>query len=160
MKIIKKAILLSAVFGVTFLNRSNAEEFIPNFPEDVMFTIEDQVVANTILGEARGEGLVGMMLVADVLYERVFVHERWKTPALASKARGQFEGASYYHNESDLLWFQALRLAKAVNRGKDILPNCKFTQFRAWKQASVPNWATNVTYYKGHVLFNEPRDNV
>lgn len=168
----KKAILISALFGVCYVNRSSADEYIPSFPEDVVMTADDITVANVILGEARGEGFSGMAIVADVLYERVFVHKRWKTPAEAckhktwSKKRGKhlyaFEAyeIGYKHKKNDKNWYYALRLAKKVNAGIDILPHLKYTQFRAWKISKAPKWAVNIAYHKGHVLFNEPRDDV
>ncbi len=148
----KKFILL-----LTILNFGFSEEYIPRFPEDVTMSKEDIIVANTILGEARGEGYYGMSIVADVIYERVKL-KRWKNAAAACLAENQFSASNYKHGRSDRRWFEALALAKKVNRGEDIIRMFKFTQFRAWKISEVPPYAINIKYYKNHVFFNEKRD--
>lgn len=49
---------------------------------------EEKVVAAVIMGEARGEGRVGMIAVGEVIYQRTI--ERDQTPITVVSAKGEF----------------------------------------------------------------------
>ncbi len=123
-KIIASLALASSLFGS-----------IPEFPRDVVYSKEDMTVARVLYMEARGEGKVGMLCVADVIAERMNNLSAYQVVS----APMQFDGINYYNvNWSDEQAQFCLGLAKRLLRGEDILPKHKFTHFYS---GSEPRWA-------------------
>lgn len=145
----KKLLILIA------LTQSVFAEMTPNLPHNtpVSYTNADLVVAMTILGEARGEGQIGMKLVADVIYTRM---EKRKLSAYEVVTQpNQFLGVTYNNMKDKNLPF-ALVLALALKDNIDIYPEYEFDQFRALR-SPIPSWAINARVYKGHVFFKEEK---
>ena len=104
-------------------------------------------VANTILGEARGEGVHGMALVADVIHTRLNSPAYPNTPLAVVKQPKQFHGAKYRCKDWDsfeALW--AVELAKLLVKGKDPVPTVQYTHF--WSGNKKPSWAKGEKPYK------------
>jgi spore germination cell wall hydrolase CwlJ-like protein len=101
---------------------------------------EIQVIANTILGEARGEGEHGMKLVADVIHSRVKSKAYPNSPGDVVRQPFQFYGSAYRCPNWETKEAQyAKKLAKELVSGKDPLPNTEYTHF--WSGTKLPNWA-------------------
>jgi len=123
-KIIATLALASSLFGD-----------IPEFPRDIVYTKEDMTVARVIYMEARGEGRIGMLCVADVISERMNNLSAYQVVS----APQQFDGINYNNvNWSDEQAQFCLGLAKRLLRGDDILPDHQFTHFFS---GSEPYWA-------------------
>jgi len=109
---------------------------IPEFPRDVVYDKEDLTVARVIYNEARGEGKVGMMCVADVIFERM----RNLSPYQVVSAPMQFDGIKYHKVDWDSPEAQyCLDLAKMLLRREDIIKTHKFTHF--YSGNNEPYWA-------------------
>jgi len=103
-------------------------------------TADVQEIANTILGEARGEGEHGMKLVADVIHSRVKSPSYPDSPTKVVRQPKQFIGRSYRcANWESKEAINAMELAKQLVEGKDPLPDKEYTHF--WSGSKLPNWA-------------------
>lgn len=99
-----------------------------------------QTVAATILGEARGEGSQGMLLVADVIYTRMLSPQWPATPVEVCTQPKQFHGSTYKVKDwssFEAIW--AVTLAELLLKKKDPLPKWEHTHF--WSGNSTPYWA-------------------
>lgn len=103
-------------------------------------------IANTILGEARGEGEKGMKLVADVIHTRVKSKEYPDSPGKVVRQPHQFYGSAYQcKNWQTKEAIFAKKLANELVNGKDPLPEKEYTHF--WSGSKLPSWA------KGRIPF-------
>ncbi len=95
-------------------------------------------VANTLLGEARGEGLKGLSHIADVIHERS--KRSGKPPVDVVTAPKQFDGVKYRPKSYDSPeGRKAIELAKMLENGIDPLPDVEYTHF--YSGTKVPVWA-------------------
>ena len=107
------------------------------------------IIARTILGEARGEGLIGMALVADVIYTRSI--ERGLPPVQVCKEDNQFAGRSYLPDWNTPEARTAINLAILVYKRVDVVKGVSHNHF--WNGES-PHWATNARKFtwKNHTF--------
>jgi spore germination cell wall hydrolase CwlJ-like protein len=139
-KIIASLALASSLFG----------DITPNFPAMTpeWATNDDIEVAYVIMGESRGESLLGQAFVADVIYTRMKLKN--KTAYEVVIEPNQFEG--YHDGEiSDHVWKLVLKL----KLGLDIIKDAEFTQFRAYKLTNIPTWAKEPVVVGNHIFFTE-----
>ena len=128
----------------------------PNVPEGTPYnvTYEQDAVALTLLGEAGGEGQIGVRLVADVIHERM--KRRKMTPFEVVSQPNQFAGFMEGERTHELYVF-CLMLAIRLGEGYDPFPKFSFDQFRAFKHSPIPSWAVDAKIYKNHVFFSETK---
>ena len=139
-KIIATLALASSLFG----------DITPNIPNGTpeWASESDIEVAYVIMGEARGESLLGQAFVADVIYTRMKLKN--KTAYEVVIEPNQFEG--YYDGEiTKNVWKLVLKL----KLGLDIIKDANFTQFRAYKLSPMPEWGVNPAVIGNHIFFNE-----
>ena len=112
------------------------------------YTQEDvYIVASTILGEARGEGSQGMLLVADVIHTRMESNKWPNTAAEVCTQKSQFDGSHYIVPDwgtFEAIW--ATTLAELLLLKKDPLPDRTYTHF--WSGDCTPYWARHYPVYR------------
>ena len=110
----------------------------------------DIEVARVIMGEARGESLLGQNMVSDVIHTRMV--QRNKTSYEVVTEPNQFEG--YYDGPvTDHVWSLVLKL----KLGLDIIKDAEFDQFRAYKISPMPEWGVEPAVIGNHVFFREAK---
>lgn len=122
----------------------------PNYPDGTpeWATGEDLEVAYVIMGESRGESLLGQSFVADCIHTRMV--KRNMTAYEVITQPNQFKG--YYTQEvTDHVWKLVLKLRLGV----DIIKDAEYCQFRAYKLTSIPSWAKNPVVIGSHIFFEE-----
>jgi len=108
---------------------------------------EVEAIANTILGEARGEGTQGMKLVADVIHSRVKSEVYPDSAIEVVRQRHQFYGSHYKcKNWQSTEAVLAVNLAKRLIKGDDPIPQSQYTHF--WSGNALPSWAKGSKPYK------------
>ena len=130
----------SSVFG----------DITPNVPDGMPVWADenDLHVAYVIMGESRGEPLLGQSMVADVVHSRML--QRGLTAYEVVTEPHQFAG--YYDGEvTDHVW----KLVRKLKLGIDIIPDASFCQFRAYKLTNIPTWAKEPVVVGNHIFFTE-----
>ena len=110
-----------------------------------------ETIARTILGEARGEGLIGMALVADVVHERSI--RSGKSPEEICTAPRQFAGQKYQPSSWDTPEANAaLELAELVAAGEDVVAGVQATHFWSGVRPYWANAGTNEFAWGRHTF--------
>lgn len=125
-------------------------DITPNLPSGTpaWATAEDLYIAYVIMGESEGESELGQSFVADVIHQRCV--EKNKSPYEVVTEPNQFAGYKEIEPTRHI-W----KLVRKLRLGIDIIPEAKFTQFRAYKRSNVPTWAINPIWIGNHIFFLE-----
>jgi len=145
---VKKLILSSCFLAQSLIGQT------PNVADGTPagVTYEQDAIALTLIGEAGGEGQLGIRLVADVIHERM--KRRKLTPFEVVSQPKQFAG--FMNGERDHPQYVfCLMMAILLEEGHDPMPELTFDQFRAIS-SPIPGWAIKPIIFKGHVFFEEP----
>lgn len=122
----------------------------PNVPSGMpaWADFNDLHIAYVIMGESEGESELGQSFVADVIHQRMI--EKNKSPYEVVTEPNQFAGYKEIEPTRHI-W----KLVRKLRLGIDIIPEAKFTQFRAYRISPMPDWGKDPVVIDNHVFFRE-----